>query len=128
MQKNILFGASELHRCEDDYEFDLECARLRLANQAPDQGVLAALLAIVGEFISQHGAQDLRHFLVLLKRQLDLCSRAQAAGLVAHYLDYGMRDDHVSHCSFADPRLAALNMHRPASRSSTTVAIKRPRH
>jgi hypothetical protein len=128
MQKNILFGASELHRCEDEYEFDLECARSRLASQAPDQGLLATLLAIVGEFTSVHGAQDLRHFLVLLERHLDLCSRVQAAGLIAHYLDYGMREDHVSHCSFADPRLAALNMHRPASRSSTTVSIKRTRH
>jgi hypothetical protein len=125
MHKNILIGASALHRCEDQYEYELERARTRLAEQAPDQGLLATLLAIVGEFTSRYGADDLRHFLLLLKRQLDASSRAQAAGLVAPYLDYGTGDERVSHCAHSDARMAALSVHRPASRSSCVV--RRPR-
>lgn len=125
MQKTLLIGASALHRCEDDYEFELESARSRLSSQAPDQGLFATLLAIVGEFTSSHGTDDLRHFLVLLKRHLDMSSRGQAAGLVAHYLDYGMDEDRVSHCGFGDMRMAALSMHSQASRSSS--AVKRVR-
>lgn len=121
MQNTILFGASDLHRCEDDYAFDLESARMRVAQQGPERGPLSALFAIVSEFVAQHGADDLRHFLTLLKRQLDMSSQTHAAGLVAHYLDYGMLDERVSHCANADPRMAALDIHRAASRSSSVV-------
>ena len=121
MQKTLLIGASALHRCEDEYEFELEGARSRLSNQAPDQSLFALLLGIVGEFTSNHGTDDLRHFLVLLKRHLDMSSRTQASGLVAHYLDYGMDDARVSHCGFGDMRMAALSMHSQSSRSSSSV-------
>ncbi|RKP55912.1 hypothetical protein [Pararobbsia silviterrae] len=121
MHKNILIGASAMHRCEDDYAFDIETARARLAQTGSEQGLLATLLGIVGEFIASHGADDLRNFLVLLKRQLDTSTHAHASGLVAHYLDYGMADEHVSHCAYPVARMAALDMHRPASRASCVV-------
>jgi hypothetical protein len=83
---------AEQSRCRRQYFVEVARQTSHISSVLSPASLLAELLGTVKSFTAVHGAEDLRHFLLLLMQGLEERGRPEAVSLILHYLEYGQLD------------------------------------